>query len=499
MQKVVRRLISMYYDRNDFDLRRGRFRVRGDVLEVMPADEDIAVRVEFFGDEIERITRIDPLTGEVLNDCLQEDIYPGKHFITPEEEFGDALHDIETELDKQLVEFREQGKLLEAERLEQRTNFDLEMLRETGHCAGIENYSQPLGRRPPGSPPWTLLDYFPDDYLLFIDESHMTLPQLHAMFHGEMARKDHLINYGFRLPSARDNRPLHFEEFEDRVNQVIFVSATPGPYESDHEQHRVEMINRPTGLIDPVIEIEKPEGQIDDLLDRIKATTAKGQRVLVTTLTKRMAEDLADYLREHDVRARYLHSEIDTLERAEILTNLRRDNGPYDVLVGINLLREGIDLPEVSLVAILDADKEGFLRSDTSLIQTIGRAARHIDGKVVMYASNNTESIKYALSETNRRRAIQREYNAKHGIVPQTVEKKVSDITERLRSSDMRMAEDSPEYVKPAEERPKDELLQIVKDLEKQMNRASTELEFEVAAGLRDQIVDLRKVLAGRG
>ena len=497
MQRVVRRLISMYYDRNDFDLRRGRFRVRGDVLEVMPADEEIAVRVEFFGDEIERITRIDPLTGEVLNECLQEDIYPGKHFITPEEEFGDALHDIETELDERLIKFREQGKLLEAERLEQRTNFDLEMLRETGHCAGIENYSRPLGRRPAGSPPWTLLDYFPDDYLLFIDESHMTLPQLRGMYHGDMARKDTLIDYGFRLPSARDNRPLQFQEFEDRVNQIIFVSATPGPYESDHEHQRVEMINRPTGLIDPEIEIMEPEGQIDDLFDRIKATTAKGQRVLVTTLTKRMAEDLADYLREFGIKVHYLHSEIDTLQRAEILRDLRL--GVYDVVVGINLLREGIDLPEVSLVAILDADKEGFLRSDTSLIQTIGRAARHIDGKVVMYCSKLTDSIKWALSETNRRRAIQRDYNTKHGIVPQTIEKKVSDITERLRSSDMRMAEDSPEYVTPAEELPKDELLQIVKDLEKQMKRAATELEFEVAAGLRDQIVDLRKVLAGRG
>lgn len=497
MQRVARRLISMYYDRNDFDLRRGRFRVRGDVLEVMPADEEIAVRVEFFGDEIERITRIDPLTGEVLNECVQEDIYPGKHFITPEEEFGDALRDIETELDTQLKEFREQGKLLEAERLEQRTNFDLEMLRETGHCAGIENYSRPLGRRPPGSPPWTLLDYFPDDFLLFIDESHMTIPQLRAMYGGEMARKDHLIDYGFRLPSARDNRPLNFGEFEKRINQIIFVSATPGPYEADLEEHRAEMINRPTGLIDPEIEFGKPEGQIDDLFDRIRETTAKGQRVLVTTLTKRMAEDLADYLREFGVKVHYLHSEIDTFERSEILRDLRL--GVYDVVVGINLLREGIDLPEVSLVAILDADKEGFLRSDTSLIQTIGRAARHVDGKVVMYCDKLTDSIKYALSETNRRREIQRAYNAEHGIIPQTVEKKVSDITERLRSSDLRVAEDSPEYVTPAEELPKDELLQIVKDLEKQMKRAATELEFEVAAGLRDQIVDLRKVLAGRG
>ena len=497
MQKVVRRLISMYYDRNDFDLRRGRFRVRGDVLEVMPADEDIAVRVEFFGDEIERITRIDPLTGEVLNDCLQEDIYPGKHFITPEEEFGDALRDIETELDKRLRHFRAKGKLLEAERLEQRTNFDLEMLRETGHCAGIENYSQPLGRRPKKSPPWTLLDYFPDDYLLFIDESHMTIPQLRGMYHGDMARKNALIKHGFRLKSARANRPLRFGEFEHRVNQVIFVSATPGPYEAEHEEQRVEMINRPTGLIDPEIEIVQKKHPIDDLHERIAATTAKGHRVLVTTLTKRMAEDLADFLREEGKKVHYLHSEIDTLERAEILTDLR--GGRYDVLVGINLLREGIDLPEVSLVAILDADKEGFLRSDTSLIQTIGRAARHVDGKVVMYCSKLTESIKYAVSETNRRREIQRAYNVENGIIPKTVETRIRDITERLRSSDMRMAEDSPEYVTPAEELPKDELLQIVKDLEKQMKRAATELEFEVAAVLRDQIVDLRKVLAGRG
>ena len=497
MQRVVRRLVSMYYDRNDYDLRRGRFRLRGDVLEVMPADEEIAVRVEFFGDEIERITRIDPLTGEVLNVCVQEDIYPGKHFITPEEEFGDALRDIEEELEQQLDRFNREGKLLEAERLEQRTNFDLEMLRETGTCPGIENYSQPLGRRPPGSAPWTLLDYFPDDYLLIIDESHITLPQLRGMFHGDLARKTNLVNYGFRLPSAIDNRPLQFEEFENRVNQIIYVSATPSKYEAEHEERRVEMINRPTGLLDPEIEVMPPEGQIDDLHDRIRCTTAKGQRVLVTTLTKRMAEDLADYLRELGVKVHYLHSEVDTLERMEILRDLRL--GVYEVVVGINLLREGIDLPEVSLVAILDADKEGYLRSGTSLVQTIGRAARHVEGKVVMYCSKLTDSLKYAISETNRRREIQRNYNAEHGIVPQSVQKEVHDITERLRSTDTMVAEDRPQYVKPAEELPKDELLQIIKDLERQMKRASRELEFEVAAGLRDQVMDLRKVLTGRG
>ena len=497
MQRVVRRLVAMYYERNDFDLRRGRFRLRGDVLEVMPADEEIAVRVEFFGDEIERITRIDPLTGEVLVDVMQEDIYPGKHFITPEEEFGDALRDIEDELETQLEKFRSQGKLLEAERLEQRTNFDLEMLREAGTCPGIENYSRPLGRRPPDSAPWTLLDYFPDDFLLIIDESHITLPQLRGMYYGDMSRKDTLIDYGFRLPSARDNRPLQFEEFESRVNQIVFVSATPSAYEIDHEDQRVEMINRPTGLIDPEIEIRPPEGQIDDLFDRIKERTAKSQRVLVTTLTKRMAEDLADYLREFGVKVHYLHSEIDTFQRTEILRDLRL--GIYDVVVGINLLREGIDLPEVSLVAILDADKEGYLRSGTSLIQTIGRAARHAEGKVVMYCAKLTDSLKYAISETNRRREIQRQYNDEHGIIPQTVEKDIHDITERLTSSRSVVAEDSPEYVTPAEELPKDELLQIIKDLEKQMKRAATELEFELAAGLRDQITDLRKVMAGRG
>ena len=496
LRRVIRRLISMYYERNDMDLRRGRFRVRGDSLEVMPADEELAVKVQFFGDEIERITRIDPLTGEILGDSDQIDIYPGKHFITPEEEFADAVKDIDNELEQQLELFRLDGKLLEAERLEQRTRFDLEMLRETGTCPGIENYSRPLGRRPPGSAPWTLLDYFPDDYLLFVDESHMTLPQVRGMYHGDFSRKTTLVDYGFRLPSAIDNRPLTFEEFENRVNQIVYVSATPGPYEADHEQARVEQIIRPTGLIDPEVEVVPTEGQIDDLYDRIKETTAKGQRVLVTTLTKRMAEDLADYLRELGIRVHYLHSEIDTFERSEILRDLRL--GVYDVVVGINLLREGIDLPEVSLVAILDADKEGYLRSGTSLVQTIGRAARHIEGHVVMYADNLTDSMRHAISETNRRRIIQRRHNEENGIIPQSISKAVRDITDRIRQPEPSLADKAAaDYA--ALELPKDELTLIVKDLEKQMKRAALELEFETAAILRDQITDLRRLLAFGG
>ncbi len=493
LRRVIRRLISMYYERNDMDLRRGRFRVRGDSLEIMPADEELAVKVQFFGDEIERITRIDPLTGEILGDSDQIDIYPGKHFITPEEEFAEAVKDIEDELESQLELFRMDGKLLEAERLEQRTRFDLEMLRETGICPGIENYSRPLGRRPPGSAPWTLLDYFPDDYLMFIDESHMTLPQVRGMYHGDYSRKSTLVEYGFRLPSAIDNRPLTFEEFENRVNQIIYVSATPGPYEADHEQARIEQIIRPTGLIDPEVEVLPTEGQIDDLYDRIRETTSKGQRVLVTTLTKRMAEDLADYLRELGIRVHYLHSEIDTFERTEILRDLRL--GIYDVVVGINLLREGIDLPEVSLVAILDADKEGYLRSGTSLVQTIGRAARHIEGHVVMYADKLTDSMRHAISETNRRRIIQRRHNEQNGIVPQSISKAVKDITDRVRQPEPSLADKAAaDYA--ASELPKDELTLIVKDLEKQMKRAALELEFEAAAVLRDQITDLRKLLA---
>ena len=495
LRRVIRKLVDMYYQRNELELRRGLFRVKGDSLEIMPADEELAYKIQFFGDEVERITKIDPLTGEILGDINQLDIYPGKHFITPEEQFNDALKDIEIELEQQLELFRNEGKLLEAERLEQRTRFDLELLRETNTCPGIENYSRPLGRRPPGSAPWTLLDYFSDDFLIFIDESHITMPQIRGMYHADYARKATLVDYGFRLPSAIDNRPLNFEEFENRVNQIVYVSATPGPYEAQHEQNRAEQIIRPTGLVDPEIQVLPTEGQIDDLQDRIKYRIAKGQRVLVTTLTKRMAEDFADYLKEHSIKVHYLHSEIDTLERTEILRNLRM--GIYDVVVGINLLREGIDLPEVSLVAILDADKEGFLRSGTSLIQTIGRAARHIEGQVVMYADNITDSMKHAISETNRRRSLQSKHNKKHGITPQSITKDIKDITDRIRQPEPTIADDAG--IRYGEsDMPKDELLLIVKDLERQMKRASRELEFENAAIYRDQIKDLRKLLATR-
>ena len=492
LRRVVRRLIDMYYERNDMEMIRGRFRLRGDTLEIMPAYEELAVRVQFFGDEIERIIELDPLTGEVLAELDHIDIFPGKHFVTPEDERNEALKDIEDELGVRLDELRSLGKLLEAQRLEQRTNFDLEMLRETGSCPGVENYSRPLGRRPPGSAPWTLLDYFPDDFLVFIDESHITLPQIRAMYKGDISRKTTLVDFGFRLPSAMDNRPLSFEEFEERVNQIVYVSATPGGYEAEHEERRAEQIIRPTGLIDPEIILRPSEGQIDDLLERIQATTARNERVLVTTLTKRMAEELSDYLRELGVRVHYLHSEILTLERVEILRDLRL--GVYDVVVGINLLREGLDLPEVSLVAILDADKEGYLRSSTSLIQTVGRAARHVEGKVVMYADRITDSMRIAIDETNRRRVIQSAHNDANSITPTSIVKEVKDITTRIRQ----VAEAKTPYVTPAA-LPKADLVRLVKDLEKQMKKAARELEFEKAALLRDQIVDLRKVLVDLG
>jgi excinuclease ABC subunit B len=492
LRRVVRRLIDMYYERNDMEMVRGRFRLRGDTLEIMPAYEELAVRVQFFGDEIERIIELDPLTGEVLAELDHIDIFPGKHFVTPEDERDEALKDIEEELGVRLDELRSLGKLLEAQRLEQRTNFDLEMLRETGSCPGVENYSRPLGRRPPGSAPWTLLDYFPDDFLVFIDESHITLPQIRAMYKGDFSRKTTLVDFGFRLPSAMDNRPLSFEEFEERVNQIVYVSATPGGYEAEHEERRAEQIIRPTGLIDPEIILCPSEGQIDDLLERIRATTAKNERVLVTTLTKRMAEELSDYLRELGVRVHYLHSEILTLERVEILRDLRL--GVYDVVVGINLLREGLDLPEVSLVAILDADKEGYLRSSTSLIQTVGRAARHVEGKVVMYADRITDSMRFAIDETDRRREIQRAHNDANSITPRSIVKEVKDITSRIRQ----VAETKTPYVTPAA-LPKNDLVRLVKDLEKQMKKAARELEFEKAALLRDQVVDLRKVLVDLG
>jgi excinuclease ABC subunit B len=486
---LVRQLIDMQYERNDFDLARGRFRVRGDTLELLPAyEEDVAVRIEFWGDEIERIVQVDPLTGEILGERDEIEIYPAKHFVTSEERLKTAVVDIEIELQEELESLKTQGKLLEAQRLESRTNYDLEMLQETGYCSGVENYSRHLSGRTAGSTPYTLMDYFPEDYLLFIDESHMTLPQVRAMHGGDQSRKKVLVDYGFRLPSALDNRPLSFGEFEERARQVVYVSATPGPYEYEHSQQMVEQVIRPTGLSDPGIEVKPTTGQIDDLLYQIRLRTERGERCLVTTLTKRMAEELADYLREAGIRTQHLHSEIDTLERSEVLRDLRL--GVYEVVVGINLLREGLDLPEVSLVAILDADKEGYLRSTTSLTQTIGRAARHIDGQVIMYADRITDSMRRAIDETDRRRRLQEEYNAEHGITPQGIRKAVHDITERV----MEIAETKTPYITSGD-LPKEDILRLIKDLERQMKTASKNLEFEKAALLRDQITDLRKVM----
>ncbi len=489
-QTLLRHLVSIYYERNDLELSRGRFRVRGDTLEVMPAYGETAYRIGFWGDEIERITEVDPLTGEVLTELEEIQIFPAKHFITPEEKREKALADIEAELEERLKELKAQGKLLEAQRLEQRTRYDIEMIREVGYCAGIENYSRHLQQRPPGSPPWTLMDYFPADYLLVVDESHMTIPQIRGMYHGDRSRKETLVEYGFRLPSALDNRPLTFEEFETRVNQVVYTSATPGPYELEKSARVVEQIIRPTGIVDPQIVVRPAKGQVDDLVARIRERVARGERVLVTTLTKRMAEDLADYLRELGTRVHYLHSEIQTIERVEILRDLRL--GAYDVVVGINLLREGLDLPEVSLVAVLDADKEGFLRSDTALIQTIGRAARHVNGTAVLYADQITDSMRRAIEETERRRAIQIRYNEEHGIVPTTVVKEIRDLTDRVR----RQAAPAREAELPPAELSRDELARLIRELEKQMKQAAQELEFEKAALLRDQIFELRAVLA---
>ena len=485
--KVLRHLVDIYYDRNDYELKRGTFRVRGDTLEIMPAYGNLAYRVEFFGDEIERITEIDALTGEVLTRHVSLDIYPAKHFITPQEKLVKALDDIEAELEERLAELKDQDKLLEAQRLEQRTRYDLEMLREVGYCSGIENYSRHLSQREPGSTPWTLLDYFPDDFLMVVDESHMSVPQIRGMYHGDRSRKEVLVDFGFRLPSALDNRPLNFQEWEDHVHQAIYTSATPGPYELDKSKgHVVEQIIRPTGLVDPEVHVRSVEGQIDDLLGEINQRVERGERALVTTLTKRMAEDLADYLMEMGIKVHYLHSEIHTLERVEILRDLRL--GVFDVVVGINLLREGLDLPEVSLVAILDADKEGFLRSEQALIQTIGRAARHVNGTVVMYAANMTEAMKRAIDETNRRRAKQVAYNQAHGIEPRSIMKEIRDLTDRVR----KVAEERAAYV-VTPEMPKDELARLIKELEKQMKAAAAELEFEKAAVLRDQIFELRQ------
>ena len=487
--RLVRELVDMQYDRNDMDMARGRFRVRGDTLEILPAYDEVGVRIEFWGDEVERIIQLDPLTGELLGERDDIEIYPAKHFVTSEEKLALAVGDIEEELAEQLRELNERGKLVEAQRLESRTRYDLEMLREAGYCAGVENYSRHLSRRRKGSTPYTLLDYFPEDYLLFVDESHMTLPQVRAMYGGDRSRKEVLVDFGFRLRSALDNRPLNFGEFEERVNQAVYVSATPGPYEYEHSQQIVEQVIRPTGLTDPIVEVKPTEGQIDDLLLQIKRRTDRGERSLVTTLTKRMAEEFADYLREVGVKTHYLHSEVDTLERSEILRDLRL--GVYDVVVGINLLREGLDLPEVSLVAILDADKEGYLRSWTALIQTIGRAARHVDGSVIMYADVMTDSMRRAIDETERRRKIQEKYNSDNGITPRGIRKTVHDITERVKA----IAETKAPYV-TEDDLPKDDLLRLIKDFESQMKSAAKNLEFEKAAMLRDQIVGLRKVVA---
>jgi len=491
---VLRHLIDIQYERTNTDLVRGKFRVRGDTLEIQPAYEELAVRIEFFGDDVERITELDPLTGEVLADRDKIDIYPARHFVTPREKLLEAIKDIELELVDRVKELEDANRLLEAQRLRQRTNFDLEMMRETGTCAGIENYSRHLARRPAGSRPWTLLDYFPPDFLAFVDESHISMPQVRGMYFGDRSRKEILVDYGFRLPSALDNRPLTFAEFEQRLDQAIYVSATPGPYELEHSSHVVEQIIRPTGLIDPQIEVRKTEGQIDDLLAELNLRVERGQRAIVTTLTKKMAEDLADYLREMGIKVQYLHSEVETLQRVEILRDLRL--GVYDVVVGVNLLREGIDLPEVTLVAILDADKEGYLRSEGSLIQVIGRAARHVEGRVIMYADRVTASMKAAIDETDRRREIQVAYNEQHGIDPQTIVKAIRDIGLRLRDiADVEGVNEKAKRPLAAGSLPKDELLRLIKDLEGQMKRAAKDLEFEKAALLRDEVVELRGLM----
>ncbi len=491
--KVLRQLIDLQFERNDIDFHRGTFRVRGDTLEIFPANAETALRVEFWGDEIERIIEVDPLTGELLVERKSIDVFPAKHFIATREKMMLAIDDIQTELAERLKTLEGEGTPLEAARLKQRTLYDLEMLGEMGYCSGIENYSRHMDRRSEGQTPWTLLDYFPDDFLLFVDESHISVPQVRGMFNGDRSRKQTLVDFGFRLPSALDNRPLRFEEWEEHIHQAIFVSATPGPFEFEHSEQVVEQIIRPTGLLDPVIHVRPSKGQIDDLLGEIKQRTERGERALVTTLTKRMAEDLSDYLKEMGVRTQYLHADIDTLERIEILRDLRL--GVYDVVVGINLLREGLDLPEVSLVAILDADKEGYLRSGPALIQTIGRAARHIDGTVIMYADRVTNSMDIAIKETQRRRDIQMQYNKSHGIEPRGITKEIRDLTGQLR----KVAEEQAPYMVGTSGPvtvPKDELLRLIKEAEKLMKDAAKNLEFEKAALLRDQVVELRRTLA---
>ena len=488
--EVLRQLIDIQYDRNDMDFKRGTFRVRGDTIEVVPADRgDTAIRVEFFGDEIDRISEIDMLTGEIKNTLNHIAIFPASHYVVPKERMEKAIKNIEIELEEQVKYFKEEGKLLEAQRIAERTNFDIEMMRETGFCSGIENYSRHLAGLAPGQPPNTLMDYFPDDFIIMIDESHKTVPQIGGMYHGDQSRKRTLVEYGFRLPSALDNRPLSFEEFENKIDQVMFVSATPGKYEEEHELLRAEQVIRPTGLLDPEVEVRPVEGQIDDLIGEVNKEIANKHKILITTLTKRMAEDLTDYMRELGIRVRYLHSDIDTLERTEIVRDMRLD--VFDVLVGINLLREGLDIPEITLVAILDADKEGFLRSETSLIQTIGRAARNAEGHVIMYADTITDSMRAALDETQRRREVQMAYNEEHGITPKTIQKAVRDlisVSRKVAASELQMEKD-PESMSEKE------LKKLIKELEKQMKKAAADLNFEAAAELRDKLIELKKTL----
>ena len=489
--EVIRSLIDMQYDRNEMDFHRGTFRVRGDVVEIIPAYEsDVAIRVEFFGDEVDRITEVDVLTGEIKRELNHIALYPASHYVVPMERILEASKDIEEELQEQVTFFKSEDKLLEAQRISERTNFDLEMMKETGFCSGIENYSRHLAGLKPGEPPYTLMDYFGDDYLIIIDESHITVPQIRGMYAGDQSRKSTLVDYGFRLPSAKDNRPLNFGEFEERINQVMFVSATPGPYEESHELLRAEQIIRPTGLLDPYVEVRPVEGQIDDLIGEVNREVEKHNKILVTTLTKRMAEELTDYMRDMGIRVKYLHSDIDTLERTEIIRDMRLD--VFDVLVGINLLREGLDIPEISLVAILDADKEGFLRSETSLIQTIGRAARNAEGHVIMYADSITDSMGRAIEETQRRREIQEQYNKEHGITPQTIKKAVRDLISISRE----VAKTEKTLEKDMESMSRKELEALIGKVQKQMKAAAAELNFEMAAELRDKMVELKKNLA---
>ena len=488
--EVIGKLIDIQYDRNDIDFKRGTFRVHGDVLEVFPAGSgENIIRVEFFGDEIDRITEVDSLTGEIKNELNHIAIFPASHYVVSKENMERAIGQIEEELEHQIRFFKGEDKLLEAQRISERTNFDIEMLRETGFCSGIENYSRHLTGLAEGGPPHTLLDYFPDDFLMIIDESHKTIPQIGGMYHGDQSRKTTLVDYGFRLPSAKDNRPLNFEEFESKISQVMFVSATPGAYEEEHELLRAEQVIRPTGLLDPEVEVRPVEGQIDDLIGEVNKEVAKKNKILITTLTKRMAEDLTDYMKELGIRVRYLHSDIDTLERTEIIRDMRLD--VFDVLVGINLLREGLDIPEITLVAILDADKEGFLRSETSLIQTIGRAARNADGRVIMYADTITDSMRAAIDETRRRRELQMRYNEEHGITPQTIRKAVRDLI----SISKKVAKQEEVLEKDPESMSQEELEKLIKDLQRQMKKAAADLDFETAAKLRDNMIELKKHL----